>query len=70
MQNAAPFWRERVDHLLRRWGIVDTTLLEQRKTYGCDKYPFYKNSPLPDSNLYSHLSNLSFGWIVDSTMLG
>ena len=42
------------------WWKVESTLLEQRKTYGCDKYPFYKNSPLPDSNLNSHLSNLSF----------
>jgi len=61
LHNEAPFWRERVDHLLRRWWIVDSSLLEQRKTYGCNKYPFYKKIPLPDSNLNSHLSNLFFG---------
>ena len=25
-----PFWRERADHLLRRWGKVDCCMLEQR----------------------------------------
>ena len=27
LQNEAPFWRERVDHLLRRWWIVDSSML-------------------------------------------
>ena len=45
LRNEAPFWRERGTDACR-W-IVDTTMLEQRKAYGCNKYPFYKNFPLP-----------------------
>ena len=33
LQYAAPFWRERADHLLRRWWIVDYYMLWQRKAY-------------------------------------
>ena len=34
LRNAAPFLKERVDHLLRRWWIVDSTLLEQGERIG------------------------------------
>lgn len=34
-----------------RW-IVDTPMLKQRKTYGCSKYPFYKNFPHPPRTSY------------------
>ena len=48
--NEAPFWRERGTDACR-W-IVDTPMLEQRKTYGCNKYPFYKNFPHPPRTSY------------------
>ena len=42
------------------WGIVDSTMLENRKEQKCSVYPFYKNFPLPDSKLNSRISYLSF----------
>ena len=35
-------------------------MLEHRKEQKCSVYPFYKKFPLPDSNLNSLLSYLSF----------
>ena len=32
-RNEAPFWRERVDHLRIKWGIVDSTLLANGKAW-------------------------------------
>ena len=37
----------------RRMSVdIDTPMLEQRKTYGCNKYPFYKNFPHPPRTSY------------------
>ena len=46
------FLERKGDHLRSRWWKVESTLLEQRKTYGCDKYPFYKNLPHPPRTSY------------------
>ena len=36
----------------RLWASAHIYMLEQRKTYGCDKYPFYKNLPHPSRTSY------------------
>ena len=52
--------RELQGNSCRPWASAHLYMLEQRKTYGCNKYPFYKNFPHPDSNLKPRISNLSF----------
>ena len=44
----------------RLWASAHIYMLEHRKEQKCSVYPFYKNFPLPDSNLNSRISYLSF----------
>ena len=47
----------------RLWASAHIYMLEQRKIYGCNKYPFYKNFPHPLSYLFPCTSYLPFSLI-------